>query len=110
MVWIEERGKCRRDGKQTARGDRSAFVPQHSERGYMMQGARHLCDVLSISDPFAGDAGEGIVGGRIVAPMPGTVSRILAGVNVLEPVAISCQPLASLYKPTPTNLIPVEKA
>jgi len=29
-------------------------------------------------DPFAGDAGEGIAGGRIVAPMPGTVTRILA--------------------------------
>ena len=29
-------------------------------------------------DPFAGDAGEALAGGRIVAPMPGTVTRILA--------------------------------
>jgi 3-methylcrotonyl-CoA carboxylase alpha subunit len=33
---------------------------------------------LHLLDPFAADAGEAIAGGRIVAPMPGTVTRILA--------------------------------
>jgi 3-methylcrotonyl-CoA carboxylase alpha subunit len=78
----------RRDALRATPGEGASFevgLGEAAERASAAWAGRdlHLSTprgplALHWTDPFAGDGGESAGGGRIVAPMPGTVTRILA--------------------------------